>query len=257
MIKLLKYYSENFSKHVNFYYDDRHLKNLISDYETYKKLEDSLDFVDDRQIIESWKSMLYPGQYNDEFSEVFDELRFLYMSYYLWNEKYIVKDFTDIFNVFKGRNNLSNVILYNSTEDKYGRNDKGHVTWKNRRKFIDNLSLIKKTGILTVKKEIDDLFVKISTRTSDFHSMSTDEKLENIRNVYEYLIVEYGGFYKIDYITEFMGFINEENLKKYSKLLHIFRHGNPDSIKERAMYSENEKKYMIDFGILILNKLHK
>lgn len=257
MIKVLEYYSDNFSKNNNSYYDDRYLMESITDYETYTALEKSLEFVDDRQIIENWKSMLYPYQYDNAFLETFDDIRFLYMSYYLWSEKYVIKDFVEILNFFKGRNNLSNVIFYSATEVKFGRNDKGHVTWKNRRKFIDDLILIKNSGVLAIKEEIDGLFVKISTRSSDFHSMSTDEKLENIRNVYEYLITQYGGFSKIDYHTEFMELINEDNLKKYSNKLHAFRHGNPYAIKERETYNEDEKKYMIDFGVLILNKLHK
>ena len=102
---------------------------------------------------------------------------------------------------------------------------------------------------------MDELIKNISTRSAKFEHMAIDEKLENIRNAYEHIVKLYGGFDKIDYHNVFMSFIEESNLKDFSKRLHAFRHGDAAALVERAVYTDQEKKYMIEFGIIVLNRL--
>ena len=45
---------------------------------------------------------------------------------------------------------------------------------------------------VNVKEDINDLFVKVSTRNAEFENMAPDEKLQHIKNILENLLKDIG-----------------------------------------------------------------
>jgi len=256
MINLVDYYNENFPINTNSSYDLGYYCNIQKYPRKWIELQKDLVFMDDKQIINEWKNILYPANDNRVQDIEYKNAKYYYISYYLWNEKYIIKEYPTELESTRGREKFSDGILYSETARIYGRDYKNEVKWADRRKLIDSLKIVKIATKISIKPKIEKLITDISTRGADFTAMAIDEKLENIRNAYEYLIFQKGGFDKVDYPSVFMDLIDEFNLKEYSKKLHCFRHGNPDAVKERTKYTDEEKQYMIEFGIIVLNKLH-
>ena len=253
-MKIFEYYAKRFPSLVNSNYDERYFSNVKRYPREWTRLQ-SIEYIDDKQIINEWKSCLYPSNKSFVSDIEFEKAKYYLLSYYLWSEGFFVKEFPSELESSLGLENFANRVLYDATATMYGRDSNGNVKWKHRRALIDSLSIIKKEIIITIEEKVDELIQNISTRSAKFEHMAIDEKLENIRNAYDHLIKLIGGFDKIDYPKLFISFIEESNLKNYSKRLHAFRHGDSTSLAERADYTDQEKKYMIEFGIIVLNRL--
>lgn len=110
---------------------------------------------------------------------------------------------------------------------------------------------------IVVHKDLDEMIKMISTRNAAFNQMATDEKLKEIGNVIEYLLKDNGKFIAIDYETNSVGFLNEAVVIELRKKLQCFRHSSKESIVERNLYNEQQKEFMIEFGIVICNFICK
>jgi|SRR5690554_2118934 len=255
-MNIFEYYVEKFPSKMNSNYDERYFSDVKRYPREFATLQ-SLDYIDDKQIINEWRSCLYPSNRSLVSEIAFEKAKYYLLSYYLWSEGYYVKEFPSELETTLGLENFADRVLYDATATKYGRDSNRNVKWKHRRSLIDSLSIIKKDTVITPEEKVDELIKNISTRSAKFEHMTTDEKLENIRNAYDHLIKSYGGFDKIDYLKLFMSFIDESNLKDYSKRLHAFGHGDAAALLERTDYTDQEKKYMIEFGVIVLNRLWK
>jgi len=253
-MNIVKYYDERFPLKINSNYAERYFSDVKKHPKEFAILK-SLEYIDDEQVINEWKSCLYPSNISKVSEIAFEKAKYYLLSYYLWSEGYFIKDFPSELDSSLGLDNFANRVLYDATAIKYGRESNGSVKWKNRRTLIDSLTIIKKESIITIEEKVDELIKNISTRSAKFEHMAIDEKLENIRNAYDHLVKLYGGFDKIDYLNVFMSFIEESNLKDFSKRLHAFRHGDGAALLERTVYTDQEKKYMIEFGVIVLNRL--
>ena len=103
----------------------------------------------------------------------------------------------------------------------------------------------------------EQILKSVSTRDSRFINMTLDEKLENINQALENVLKINGKYIDIDSEEWFCNVVSEENIKDYRKLTHCFRHGEGSSLAERKGYSENQKIFLINFGITILNAIIK
>lgn len=110
---------------------------------------------------------------------------------------------------------------------------------------------------IAVHKDLDDKIKMISTRNAAFNQMAIDEKLKEIGNVIEYLLKDNGKFLTIDYETNSAGFLNETVVKELRKKLQCFRHSSKESIIERNSFNDQQKEFMIEFGIIICNFIYK
>jgi hypothetical protein len=132
------------------------------------------------------------------------------------------------------------------------------VSWADRRKYVDELKLTKKyDDEIPLLESVDEIFEVISTRNASFSEMSNDEKLMNIRNVFENIGKKDGKYLKIPFESLSLGYIKSEDVKKFADELQCFRHGDPDLMKNRDNYSDREKEFMIDYGKMILNVTSK
>lgn len=255
MINVIKYYHDNFPKNQNSCYDYAYFNNIEKHPQNLRKLEKELIYLDDKQIINEWRNLLYPSNDIYEVDIIFKNSKYYFLSYYLMNEKYEIEEFPTELENTQGLSNFGNKTLYHATADKYGRDGRGAVKWAHRKTFIDSLTIKKTFSTITVTDKIETLIQEISTHGAKFEAMPNDEKLQNIRDAYEHLVSLHGGFDKIKYEELFMGYITESNLREYSRKLHCFRHGKPEALIERASFTEDQKIFMINFGIVIINRL--
>lgn len=105
-------------------------------------------------------------------------------------------------------------------------------------------------------KELDEIIKKISTRDAEFSEMAIDEKIKEICNILEYLLKEDKKFISLDYNEITVGFLAEKDIIKFRKKIQCFRHSSKESIEEREQYTEQQKKFMIEFGIIICNLIY-
>ena len=107
--------------------------------------------------------------------------------------------------------------------------------------------------------DIEEKLRLISTRGAEFDGMTVDEKLQNLNNLIENLLKpsSKGKYISLDYDEVFYGFISEEDIKRYRKRTHSFRHATEDTLRERASIPEEEKKLLVELGVFIAVQLHK
>lgn len=109
---------------------------------------------------------------------------------------------------------------------------------------------------VVIIEEVDDLIQKISTRNAQFSEMALDEKLKEIGNLFEYLLKKDGKFITLSYDYISLGFIKENDVKELRKKIQCFRHSSQESLKERKEYTENQKQFMVELGIVICNLIY-
>lgn len=137
-----------------------------------------------------------------------------------------------------------------------GGDDNGTVRYATRRTFVANLTFELKSNHIEITDSINQKFIEISTRQSSFNNMSTDEKLAEIANLIEYMLKKDGKFLTIDYSLVCFDYINEETVKAYRHKLQCFRHSSDESIAERASYTNEQKAFLIDYGLVIIKAIH-
>lgn len=109
---------------------------------------------------------------------------------------------------------------------------------------------------VTVIEELEELIQKISTRNAQFYQMALDEKLKEIGNLIEYLLKKDNKFITLNYEYRSSGFIKESDVKNLRKKVQCFRHSSKKSIDERNTYTDEQKKFMVEYGIIICNLIY-
>ncbi|MCR3906682.1 MAG: hypothetical protein NUK62_06655 [Tenericutes bacterium] len=256
MIDVIEYYFENFPINPNSSYDYAYFNDIEKYPKNWIMLQKELICYDDKQIINEWRNLLYPSNDRLVVEGIYKNSKYYFLSFFLMNEKYVITEFPTELENSKGLSNFTDNILYQETALKFGRDDRGAVKWSNRRILIDSLTIKKTVMAIDVTSKIETLIKVISTRGAEFTAMSMDEKLQNIRDAYEHLVSLQGGYDSINYEELFMGYITEANLREYSRKLHCFRHGKLEALSERTSLTEEQKTYMINFGIVVINRIN-
>ena len=73
--------------------------------------------------------------------------------------------------------------------------------------------------------------------------------------IQEYLLKEKSGFKEIS-SEIFYDFLDEEEVKKFRKDTHAFRHGNSEAIAERKSWSDSKKIFYVRLGIIIITNIY-
>ena len=240
MIDLRKYFVDNIHKNSYFSYKFAKLvyENYVNEYTKF----------DDEEIILEFKKLIYP--YNGNYKECkSDDEKFIYICFYLSCNNYYIEEFPNFMNKPTNRWDLSYDLIRNEILKKGGYN--GIVPWCDRRLYVDSLHILKK-NFIDIPNDINETIKYISTRNAKFQEMTKDEQLKEICNCIEYFLKGKVEFSKLDYSNS-CGFLNDDIVKKFRNTLECFRHASKDSIKERESYTVEQKKFMVEYGILILN----
>ena len=107
-----------------------------------------------------------------------------------------------------------------------------------------------------ISQDINNLFITISNRGASFHDMSTDEKIAEILNLIENLMKGNNGYIKLDFSEICYDFISNDSVKKYRDKLQCFRHASKKSMTERATFTLEQKKFLIKFGLTIVDVVY-
>lgn len=90
--------------------------------------------------------------------------------------------------------------------------------------------------------------------------MSNDEKLMEICNAIENLLKisnVNNGWLELDYQNLTFGILSDKDVTTYRKLIQCFRHSSEEAILERKSFSEEQKKFLINYGITICETIHR
>jgi len=208
------------------------------------------EYIDDDEIISRWKSFTHPSSFDDDDEYNFE---FLILSFYLLNEGYMIQEHPNLLFKIDTPASISEGIFKDATRIKYGTKPNGAVAWADRRRYSNSLAFIKKNNSIPFSSNINDIFKLVSPSNKNFNEMSLDEKLAQIRNVFSYLGKTSSGYINLDIEKISNGYISSEQLKAFQKDLQCFRHGEKDMIEKRDSYSEAQKKFMIDYGLMLIN----
>lgn len=243
MINTYEYYQKNINQNSFYYF------TFNNDIETYFVFNEDFKYYDEKELINRFKVLTYPS--NDYPEPV--NMEFIMICFYLNNENYYIEQFPNFLE------RPTNVVDFSLEIREYilaQGNSPGEVAWATRRNVANNLKFSKKDNTnIKVSDNLNQLFKKISNRNADFILMSEDEKLEEINNVIENILKINNKWADIDYKNESFDFISNDSVIKYRKLIHCFRHGSEDSIKEREKISKNQKEFLINYGITICELL--
>lgn len=181
---------------------------------------------------------------------------FYLISFYLNSIGYVIKEFprllarppkdpTDF--TYK---DIRNRIIAN------GDDDNGTVRHATRRAFVSELSFELKNTHIDVGDSIEQKFIEISNRNAHFDNMSLDEKIAEIANLIENLLKKDGKFVNLDYSPVCLEYISDEIITSVRKKMQCFRHSSNESILERNSYSEEQKAFLVDYGLIIVKSIH-
>lgn len=132
----------------------------------------------------------------------------------------------------------------------------GTVKFDSRRKIVANFHFIKEEQSIKIDEKINKKFQQISTRNATFEAMTTDEKIKEIINLMENLLKKDGKYIKLDYSKIALDTIDEDTMKKFKNKIQCFRHSSDEALKERKKFTEKQKKFIIDYGIMLCNLIY-
>ncbi len=265
MIDLVEYYKNNVQKS-DYYY--RFYNQLITIPEKEQQAMAEIDWIGDEYVddtrfeifdeedaIKRFKELCEP---NEDMSSNRDNIElFYYICFFLKNSGYSLQEFPRLLErpplePFK--------FTYNEIRDraieKGMADENGTVKYNARRMIIADFHFVKKSVDIKIDDNINKKFQEISTRNATFESMATDEKIKEIINLIENLLKENGKYIKLDYENIALGTLNDDVITSFKKKIQCFRHSSDESIKERESFTENQKKFIIDYGIMICNLIY-
>lgn len=103
---------------------------------------------------------------------------------------------------------------------------------------------------IRMPKALNKKIELISTRNASFEQMAVDEKIKELGNLIEYMLKGKNGYDSIDYSFS-SNLINDDSVTKYRNKIQCFRHSSRESLNERNKYSDEQKSFLIEYGILL------
>lgn len=253
---LRDFYFENIKTNEYHYRFMESIENVNKIYNIFTGYEEIYDFdfeiYDVEEAIIKFRELCQPEVAFDSEKKCW----FYLITYYLHKMGYEVKEFPRIL----ARPPIEpGEFTYGEIRNRIiaqGNDDNGTVRYATRRAFVASLTFELKSSHIELTEAIDQKFVEISNRQSTFNNMSTDEKLAEIANLIENMLKIDGKFVAIDYSSVCFDYIDEETVKAYRHMLQCFRHSSNASIEERASFSNEQKSFLIDYGLVIIKVIH-
>lgn len=203
-----------------------------------------------KEAINKFRSLTQPqSAYGAE-----ENCKFILICHYLYKNKYVIEEFPELLENPMSLSDFAydQVRTYLIAHDK---GDSSRVAWQARRDLINTLKF-KILENFYVQSEINHLFQVISTRSAEFQSMTSEEKLKEIANLLEYLLKDGKKFKTLNTEAIYNGFISNEQIATYRKKIQCFRHSSADSLAERVTLKDNIE-FLISYGLAILSPLKK
>lgn len=247
MVELRAYFCQTYYKH-------EYYANMFQDLLTWRDSGDEFWIYDEQDAIDKFKELIQPYNPNNPIIDTVNDNDFIYLCNYLNDIGYYIEEFPNFLERPTERWNLS----YDKIRKKIIERDgySGKVAWADRSVFVENLKFIKKN-----KQKVSDDVAKtlkiVSTRGAEFNNMSLDEKLEAICNSIEYLLKtnkKSNKFIVLDYTDTDL---SDDIVKGYRNKLECFRHSTKEDIDKRANYTDSQKDFFINYGLVIIDYINK
>lgn len=245
-MNLFKYYKDNVSKN-DFYYTYwkkiTENKDIISDYQVYDEIE----------AIREYKELCMPRA-NEFYTNLNNQIKFLLLSFFIYESGYEIQEFSTQLSRPNSLEKFAYGVVREYIKKKY--RVKKVVTWEKRRNLVNNLHFVKRREKSTLKGKISEDIMMISTRSAKFEEMKIDEKLELLSNLIENILKTENGYEKLNYSKITLNFITDAMITEYRKKLNCFRHASAKSLAERKKLTLNQKKFLIDYGVVIVKNIY-
>lgn len=265
MINLIKYYKENV-KSDDYYY--RFYNEFITKPEKEEHDLKALDWLNESYVenilfevfdldeaIRRFQDLCEPNldiSYNED-----NKMCFYLLGFYLNNNGYFIEEFPHLlerppldptkFTIEAIRNRAFELHL----------DDDGTVRYQIRRKIVADLHFRKKSNNIKIDEGINELFEKISTRSAKFEEMSQDEKLKEIANLIEHMLIKDEKYRKLEYRKVCFEYLNDDDIKSYRNKIQCFRHAKDKSLAERKTFSDTQKMFLIEYGVIIIKVINE
>ncbi|MBU5309423.1 hypothetical protein [Ligilactobacillus saerimneri] len=244
-----KYYINNIDKIEYHYQFLSEIKSIPDD--------SSFEVWDTQSAIKKFKRLCNPRISRDKYT-VEDECWFHLITYYLYKFGYEIEEFPDV--LARPPLNVHD-FAYDEIRSRIisqgGQEADGKVTWEKRLNFVKKLSFKQKVTHIGISDYIEQKFIEISTRNAAFDDMDTDEKLKEIVNLIENMLKKENGKYdKLDYSKLCFDYVSDEKIRTYKNKLQCFRHASDANLKQRESFSDEQKNFLIDFGLIILKAIY-
>ena len=115
----------------------------------------------------------------------------------------------------------------------------------------ERFNILERSSPFNMTDQLQDNINRIATRDDLFIKRPVDEKLVLLNDTIENLLKRPNGFIQID-DNRFFGLLKNDDIKKFRKLTHVFRHGSEESIKKRERLGNNEKEFLVNYGTMIV-----
>lgn len=115
----------------------------------------------------------------------------------------------------------------------------------------ERFNVTEPSSAFMMSDHLQDTINMIATRADVFTSRPIDEKLELLNDTIEFLLKRSGSFISINE-SDYFGLLLNENIKKFRKTTHIFRHASEQSIGERDEFSQKQKEFLVNYGTMIV-----
>lgn len=220
----------------------------------YGEVEDyGFKVYDTEEAITKFKGLCQPEK---KFFTNEEKCWFYLITYYLHKTGYEIKEFPRVLaRPPKDPENFTYQEIRNTIIARGG-DDNGIVTYRARRNLISSFTFNLKSSHIDIDNSINQKFIEISNRQASFNNMGIDEKLAEIANLIENLLKKNGKFIKLDYSKICFSYISNDIVTNYRKKMQCFRHATEEAIVERNSYSEEQKNFLVDYGLTIVKVIY-
>ena len=196
------------------------------------------------------KSKIHSDYWDSDFEEYQVIMPWLKKNdYYIEEFPNVIQNQVDLKTL--GYDMIRNKVQFNSETSA------GSVAWEQRRQLIDSLTIKKRNDFpaFSIQTSVKEIIREVSIGKGELHTLELDEQLVLLSNTIEYLLKEKSGFKEIS-SEIFYDFLDEEEVKKFRKDTHAFRHGNSEAIGERKSWSDSKKIFYVRLGIIIITNIY-
>lgn len=132
------------------------------------------------------------------------------------------------------------------------------MRWADRRAYVDNLNFVIGEPGVTFGDDpsLKDRISNVLLGTAEFNMLSDDEKLRELANLIENMLLVSKKKYREIPQDLFLGYIDGDQVARFRTSQHIFRHGAESAVQERKDLSEKDKKYLVNLGVTLVDRIN-
>lgn len=254
---LRQFYLEHVSEGEYYYKFYDLVKNINKTYNIFRGEEETNDYkfevYDIEEAIEKFKYLCMPE--NESHSNE-DRCWFYLILFYLNKCGFIIKEFPRLIDRPPEETyDFVNKEIRNKLISE-GKDNNGTVRYRDRRVLVANMTFHQREAQIELSEAVERKFEEISNRGASFQNMSMDEKLAEIANLIENLLKKNGKFLLLDYAPVCFDYINDKAITAYRKQIQCFRHSAAESISERRAFTNEQKSFLIDYGLTVVKAIH-